>query len=222
MCFSTEASFGAGAVLTAIGIVALRKTDHRKQLLFAAIPIFFAIQQFAEGFVWMSLTNTVKSAYGQIAAYIFLLFALLVWPVWLPLSIWLLETRVKVKRLLLVATGFGVLFSLLLGFYLFNHSVLPEVEGHHIHYAVGFKGMLVKEASLLYFIPTIIPPFLSRWKNIRILGVFLLVSYLVSKFYFADAVVSVWCYLAAFVSIQVLLALHEMQKKESVLENPEQ
>lgn len=218
MCFSTEASFGASAVLATIGVVALRKTNHRRQLLFAAIPIFFAIQQFAEGFVWMGLTETGKTAYSQAAAYIFLLFALLVWPVWLPLSIWLLETREKVKKLLFVLAAFGILFSLPLGFFLFTHSVWPEVKGHHIHYALGFSGGLLKGTSLLYFIPTMLPPFLSSWKWIRILGVFLFISYLVSKFYFADAVVSVWCYLAASVSLMVVLALEEMKGKVRTLE----
>ena len=66
----------------------------------------------------------------------------------------------------------------------------------------------------MYFIPTILPPFLSVWKRVWVLGLFLLVSYLVSKFYFADAVVSVWCYLAAFISFIIWWALSEMKVQE--------
>jgi hypothetical protein len=43
VCFSVEASFGAGAVLGTMGVFAVRKTTNREQLLFAAIPIFFSL-----------------------------------------------------------------------------------------------------------------------------------------------------------------------------------
>ena len=217
MCFSAEASFGASAVLGAVGVVCLRKVSNPKQYLFAAIPVFFALQQFSEGFVWLSLIDPDWSGFRKIPAYFFLIFALLVWPVWLPLSLWFIETRPKIKKLLSAAVGFGLLFALILGFFLFNHSVSPEIKSHHIHYALGFSGGLVQSASLLYFIPTIIPPFLSILKRVWVLGLFLLVSYLVSKFYFADAIVSVWCLIAAFISFIVLWALFEMKDQE----NPE-
>jgi hypothetical protein len=220
MCFSVQASFGASAVLGTMGVIALRKTSHPKQLLFAAIPVFFSLQQFSEGLVWLSLTKAGSAVFGNMPAYLFLTFALLIWPVWLPLSIWLLEVQAKAKRLLLIPVIFGFLFSLLLSFLLFSNSVSPEIRGHHIHYELGFKEGLFKGASLLYFIPTILPPFLSSWKKVRLLGVFLFISYLVSKVYFADSVASVWCFLAAFISFIGLLVLSEIREKEAGLALP--
>src|SRR5688572_19244994 len=217
MCFSAEASFGASAVLGAVGVVCLRKVIKQKPYLFAALPVFFALQQFSEGFVWLSLTDPDWAGFRKIPVYFFLIFALLVWPVWLPLSIWFIEIRPGIKKLLLAEVGFGLLFAVILGFFLFNHSVFPEIEGSHIHYELGFSGKLVQSASLLYFIPTIIPPFLSVWKRVWVLGLFLLVSYLVSKYYFDHAVVSVWCYLAAFISFIIWWSLSEMKHKD----NPE-
>jgi hypothetical protein len=48
MCFSAEASFAGGAMLSVIGIASSRNISRTKQRLFAAIPLIFALQQFAE------------------------------------------------------------------------------------------------------------------------------------------------------------------------------
>jgi positive regulator of sigma E activity len=114
--------------------------------------------------------------------------------------------------------GSGILFAVVPSFFLFSHRVSPEIKGHHIHYALGFKGGLFKSASLLYFIPTILPPFVSGLKSVRFLDVFLLISYAVSKLYFADSVVSVWCFIATFCSFIVLRALKEIRATEFALE----
>lgn len=51
MCFSAGASFAAGTILSIVGVVAINKTDYKKQFFFAATPLLFAVQQFAEGFL---------------------------------------------------------------------------------------------------------------------------------------------------------------------------
>lgn len=58
MCFSTTASFVAGTFLTVIGVASVKKVKGPGQLMFAVIPLVFAVQQFSEGFVWMSLLNS--------------------------------------------------------------------------------------------------------------------------------------------------------------------
>jgi hypothetical protein len=57
MCFSASASFGAGAALTVLGVLSLRKSESRSHIMFASIPLLFAAQQFTEGFVWLSFIN---------------------------------------------------------------------------------------------------------------------------------------------------------------------
>ena len=48
MCFSTEASFISGAVLSIIGIATIKKAQTPAQIIFAVIPLLFAVQQIAE------------------------------------------------------------------------------------------------------------------------------------------------------------------------------
>ena len=57
MCFSASASFGAGIVLTGIGVASIKKSDTRSKSLFASIPLIFGIQQITEGFLWLALSN---------------------------------------------------------------------------------------------------------------------------------------------------------------------
>ena len=55
MCFSATANFVGSTALLGIGVVTLTKVKHRRELLFASLPILFAIHQFIEGFVWLGL-----------------------------------------------------------------------------------------------------------------------------------------------------------------------
>jgi hypothetical protein len=53
MCFSAEASFAAGGLLIAGGVVSTVKLKPaRKSLALASIPIIFGIHQLSEGVVW--------------------------------------------------------------------------------------------------------------------------------------------------------------------------
>ena len=57
MCFSPEASFAGGLIISSIGIATVTKVYKSSQLLFAAIPLFFGIQQFIEGALWLTIPN---------------------------------------------------------------------------------------------------------------------------------------------------------------------
>ena len=62
MCFSATANFVGSGVLGAVGVVTLTKVKHRRELLFAALPVLFAIHQFMEGFVWLGLDGILSPA----------------------------------------------------------------------------------------------------------------------------------------------------------------
>jgi hypothetical protein len=49
VCFSATANFVGSTVLGAVGVVTLTKVEHRRELLFAMLPILLAIHQFIEG-----------------------------------------------------------------------------------------------------------------------------------------------------------------------------
>lgn len=82
MCFSAAASFGASATLTGVGVLAARQVTAPNQRAFAAIPVIFAIQQFVEGFVWLSLTQESWAEWTRLSTFSFLFFAEVLWPMW--------------------------------------------------------------------------------------------------------------------------------------------
>ena len=83
MCYSAPASFSAAIILAVIGVVVIYRKPKRL-LPLALIPCFFAIQQFAEGFVWIDPESTLpKSTY--------LFFAYAFWPMWIPFATFFAE-----------------------------------------------------------------------------------------------------------------------------------
>ena len=59
MCFSATASFAAAGVLGTIGVATLRHVREPRSLLFASVPMLFAVHQFAEGMVWLGLNGQI-------------------------------------------------------------------------------------------------------------------------------------------------------------------
>src|ERR1044071_4197500 len=115
MCFSANASFIAGSVLATTGVLTLRKVKSPKHILFAAIPLIFSVQQFTEGFVWLSLSDPGGQAWRSIPITIFLFFAHVAWPVWVPLSVFTLEKNPQRGKILLGMLLIGIAVSAYLG-----------------------------------------------------------------------------------------------------------
>jgi hypothetical protein len=75
MCFSAEASFAGGAVITAVGVATVVKSRQPEQKLFSTIPLLFGLQQFAEGALWITLKSGGYDRLQDAATYIFLITA---------------------------------------------------------------------------------------------------------------------------------------------------
>ena len=75
MCFSAVANFVGSAALGAVGVVTLKKVKHRRELMFASLPILFAIHQFIEGFVWLGLDGILPPEVTHDMGAAFMLYA---------------------------------------------------------------------------------------------------------------------------------------------------
>jgi hypothetical protein len=78
MCFSATANFVGSGVLTPVGVVTLTKVKHRRELLFASLPVLFAIHQFTEGFVWLGLDGRLSPAVAHDMGAAFMLYQFVV------------------------------------------------------------------------------------------------------------------------------------------------
>jgi len=101
VCFSATANFVGSAALGTAGVVTLTKVKHRRELLFAALPLLFAIHQFIEGFVWLGLDGILSPAVAHDMGAAFMLYAQGLLPFLAPLSILLFEPNAKSRRRML-------------------------------------------------------------------------------------------------------------------------
>lgn len=211
MCFSATASFVSGSILTVAGAISLSSAKKNNQKLFAAIPMIFGIQQFLEGLLWLVLPDPSNKESIQLLTLLFLFFAQVVWPLWVPLSVWVYEEDAKRKNTLLLFLGIGIIVSGYLAYCLINFDVAAVMKEHHIQYQLSFIQKIVPISGWLYFITTVIPPFISTCHRMRILGTIIFLSYVVSKVYFNDYLISVWCFFAAILSVLVILVIRQVQ-----------
>ena len=204
MCFSAGASFGASVVLGTIGVVSLKKVEDPRQRAFAAIPVMFAVQQLSEGALWVALADPAHTSWQDFPLYVFLVFAQIIWPVWIPFSVLIMEKDPVRKRILTGLLSMGLLISIYLLYCLFAYPVFADIQAGHIRYTLNFPLAVAWISSVLYFIPTVISLFVSGVRRIPLLGAAILLSFMATKIFFEDHLISVWCFFAAVLSVVVL------------------
>lgn len=207
MCFSANVSFGAGVVLTVIGIASVKKAEHPTQILFASIPLFFAAQQITEGFLWLALPNPDYLLRQKILTYVFLFFAQVLWPLWVPIAFLLLEKQSMRRKIQKAWVGLGILTSAYLVYCLITFPVRAEIIGFHIAYIKEYPINLIGFSGVLYILSTIFPPFFSHVKRMWMLGLAILISFLFTVVFFEYFVMSVWCFFASIISISIYLLM---------------
>jgi hypothetical protein len=216
MCFSAEASFGASAVLGVIGTVAIAKAKTPARRLFATIPLVFAIQQLSEGMLWLSLHDAGLAKWESFLTYTFLVFAMAIWPLWIPLTIRLLEKDPRRKKMMntLIIMGAAVAIGVCCVLFIYPVHVMPM--HHHLHYRFDFPPAtknIILPFSIFYILATILTPFISSIKKMKWLGIIFLASYLFAIIFYQGFVVSVWCFFAALLSFVVLWIVWEKSPK---------
>lgn len=214
MCFSASASFGAGVVLTGVGMAAMRKVPSNACLPFASIPLIFGVQQITEGFLWLALSNFHYAAWQVPATYLFLFFAQVVWPSWVGFAMYRMEI-VKIRRqAILVLLGIGVLVSAYLAYCLLNFRVEAAVAEHHIAYQQDYPESVDHSFGWLYVVATITPAMISSIRRMWLFGIAVLVSYIITALFYTGYIVSVWCFFAAVISVVIYAILPEGKPAE--------
>lgn len=215
MCFSASASFSAGIVLTVIGIASIKKTTHKSQILFASIPFVFGVQQFAEGILWLTIPEANYFVLQKIATYIYLFFAHILWPLWVPIAILLIEKSTTRKSFQKILVAIGISVSFYLTYCLIEYNVSAKIEGHHINYILGYSDLMNNFWIFLYALATIVPPFFSHIKRMGILGITILISYLITQLFYEKYILSVWCFFSSVISIMVYFFIKQITKSSS-------
>ena len=200
MCFSPEASFAGGVIISSIGVATVRKVHKRSQIIFACIPLFFGIQQITEGIVWLTIPLPEYFIIQKLSTYVFLIMAVVIWPVMIPLSVLHMDQdkkRTRVLRILLIA---GIALSIYYIFCLTNFSVNPKIMKYHIQYNTDFPESISLPIFATYLIVTLTPLFVSSIKRTHLMGFLMFISCCITAIFFTQYLTSVWCFFAALIS----------------------
>ena len=212
MCFSPEASFAGGVIISTIGIATVKKVHKPSQIVFASIPLFFGIQQIAEGFLWLTLPYPEYETIQKLSTYIFLVMAQVLWPLMIPFSILLMEKNKTRKKTLKILMAVGLSLSIYYIFCLLVFDVNPQIMDYHIKYKTNFPRSLRIPVFIVYLIVTITPLFLSSVKKTHLLGILMFLSCLVTALFFTQYLTSVWCFFAAIISGVIYWILRDTKR----------
>ena len=213
MCFSAEASFAGGVVISTIGIATVREVHKPSQLVFASIPLFFGLQQFTEGLLWLTLRSPHLGNVQTFCTYMFLIMAEVLWPTMIPLSVLFMEKSKKRKKILWVLLVMGLSVSLYYAFCLLVFNVTPQIKGYHIQYKSDFPATWTMLAFMTYFIASVTPLFVSSIKRTHLLGILMFLSLLITAEFYLQYLASVWCFFAALMSGVIFWILKDSKKK---------
>ena len=196
MCFSATASFVAGTALSVLGVATLRATRRTVEIPFASIPLLFGLQQIVEGMLWLSFSFDAPNL-NVAMTYLFSMFSHVLWPIFVPFAIGLLETVAWRRRVIWGFQAVGLLVGLYLVDLLVDFPVTSVVEANIVYVSPHFYKLPV---MLLYVAATCVSGFVSSDTTIRLFGTLALALFLVAYGFFTLALFSVWCFFAAVLS----------------------
>jgi hypothetical protein len=199
VCFSPEGDLGGGLLVTAIGIDACRHLRGRNnQLLLAALPLLLGVHQIDESLVWWSLQGHVPHLVGRVAMWIYLLIALVVVPVFVPVAILRLEPTARRRRIIVPFVILGSIVAAVLFATMLRGPITVRLGSYHLAYSIGLRhGLLIVG---LYVVATCGSLLLSGYKHIVVFGLLNLAVVIVLARLTADGFASLWCFYAALAS----------------------
>jgi hypothetical protein len=205
MCFSATASFVASGALTGMG-VATYAVARKKDKILVAIPILFGIQQAFEGVQWLYLNRGETS---PVAGYGFLFFALIVWPVYVPAFVRMLDQKRKdVLRWFLVA---GILVAAYFVVILATQPLRIRERTNCVSYSFDLPGQWIVLA--LYLAAILGPLAFSSRVIFRWFGLVVFSMAAIAGTLFYRNFISVWCFFSAAVSAMFFLYVQRRRSK---------
>lgn len=204
MCFSAPASFIAGTALSVIGVAALRNTRVRSELPFAMIPLLFGIQQFTEGVIWLTFSYDAPIL-KESMTYLYSVFSHVLWPIYVPLAMGIMEAVHWRKKAIFAFGAAGLAVGLYLLYYIVATPMVAEVVGRHIVYDSPHFYLI--PVMIVYLAATCVSCLFSSHGFVKLFGALMVLSFVAAYIIHVMALVSVWCFFAAIISLLIYIHL---------------
>jgi hypothetical protein len=206
MCFSAQADLVGGLVLGAIGIDTLHHVGGRREYLpLAALPLMFAGHQVTEAFVWWGLQGHVGDTVTDVATWLYLLFAFVLLPVYVPVAVLIAEPPGTRRRLIRWFVVVGALVSVSLLAAMLRGPVTSSLADWHIRYGTGIDAAVPIVGA--YIVATCGSLLVATDRILVRFGAVNLVAVAVLALLVVDGFASLWCAWAAVASGAVALYL---------------
>ena len=191
-------NFTLSGAIGLVGILTLRKVSMPHEVVFALLPLLFALHQFDEGFVWLGMGGYTNTRALEMASGIFIYFAQGLLPFLVPLAIWLIERDSYKRKLLVILTIMGLGLAIYTMYGLSTIATTVRVVNNTLYYSNPWTQNYYDAG--IYILTTCGSLMLSSSISIQLFGflnfIGLIIIYLLKPYGFT----SVWCLYAATIS----------------------
>jgi hypothetical protein len=212
MCLSAEVSFAAAAILIPSGTVAIYcawRYSHR-YLAIAALPALFGLQQLVEGLIWTAGHASDAQRVSQYSL-LYMFFTWVVWPIWVPISAYFIESGGR-KNILVLFVIVGAMLGGLqyVPYYVHQGWLSTSFLALAVRYQdINLLDFIVhREATYaIYLFAVVTPFFVVRDPEIKIFGLLVAGVLIVTYVFFSFAYISVFCFGGAIISLYLLVLI---------------
>jgi len=202
-------NFTLSGAIGLVGILTLRKVSTPNEVLFALLPLLFALHQFTEGFVWLGVGGHIEERALNLAAGIFIYYAQGLLPFLIPLAVWLIEKKKWRRDILGILTLLGLALAV---YTMYGLSTVPSsvtVVNNTLFYNNPWTANYYD--AIIYIITTCGSLMLSSSISVALFGLLNLIGLTVIFLIRPYGFTSLWCLYAA--AISGLLYFHFVERR---------
>jgi len=202
-------NFTLSGAIGLVGILTLRKVSTPNEVVFALLPLLFALHQFTEGFVWLGVNGHIEPRAFNLAAGIFIYYAQGLLPFLVPLAVWLIEKKAWRKNILGILTFLGFALAV---YTMYGLSTVPSsvtVVNNILFYNNPWTSNYYD--AIIYIITTCGSLMLSSSISVALFGLLNLIGLTLIFLWRPYGFTSLWCLYAAVIS--GLLYFHFVERR---------
>ncbi|WP_457746634.1 DUF6629 family protein [Sulfurimonas sp.] len=208
-------NFTLAGAIGLVGMLTFTKVSTAKEVVFASLPLLFALHQFSEGFVWLGVSGHIEHRALELASGIFIYYAQGILPFLVPLAVWLIEKERWRKQIL----GFLTLLGLGLAVYtMYGLATVPSsvnVVNNTLFYNNPWTANYYD--AIIYVLTTCGSLILSSSIAIELFGILNLIGLTIIFLLRPYGFTSLWCLYAA--TISGLLYFHFVERRIKFLQD---
>lgn len=137
------------------------------------------------------------------ATIVYLLFSHILWPIYVPFAVLMIEPLAARRKLILATLFAGALVSAYFLFAILTGAPSARIAANHIDYRLPHRHDEI--AMTLYLISTCLASLFSSEKTVRLFGIVTVMALIATLLTYLNWFASVWCFFAAILSSVIFL-----------------